>query len=566
MSTALNSSQGCFRISSATGDFETQDGDPVLPFGVNYWPASCGVEMWPQWPAAEIRADLDLVQRLGLNCVRFFLRWQDFEPHAGAYDETQFTHLAGLLQWHEDRGLLAHPALFVGYMSGGIFWPSWFDGRNPFSDPNLRKHAVAFAQKAAAVCSRFPRTVLALDLGNELGCLPECAAASPAAVKSWCADISAAVKRSFPGALVVSGSEQTQVNMDVGWRFGAQPGCDFYSMHTYPVSAWHSLAFDGMTDPLGQSLLPFYVKCARAFGPVVVQEFGTLLTRGVDECDAYLRAVLPACRAAGANGFLWWCLRDITFDGHPYDKFAFESQLGLVDARGEVKPALRYFLEFARQLRTGETFGINASTTPRAALYWPREYYARDNPRNPGNEPGVLSRQLAIAHYALTATGNLARVVSDLNQLAPDEALAVTGAKLTASETADLLAWVESGGRLLFHGPDALTWGEAMIRLLGAEPLDFRAPNPRRMQWDDTAWTFAHFPREIRLNVRLTQAQTLATDDLGEPFLFRHDLGCGRVIACLAEVDREFAAHSTERREHARWLRWYHSLFKALRA
>src|SRR5690606_31335763 len=123
MSADPKSNSGCFRVSTSTGDFETLYGDPVLPLGVNYWPASCGVEMWPQWPEAEIRADLDLVKQLGLNCVRFFLRWQDFEPQAGEYDETPFTRLADLLRWHEERGLLAHPALFVGYMSGGIFWP-----------------------------------------------------------------------------------------------------------------------------------------------------------------------------------------------------------------------------------------------------------------------------------------------------------------------------------------------------------------------------------------------------------------------------------------------------------
>ena len=552
-----------FRLNRVTGYFENAGGLRVIPIGVNYWPASCGVELWPRWPAAEIGADLDLVRSLGLNCVRFFLRWQDFEPVAGKFDEAMFGRLDEMLRWHRERGLLAHPTLFVGYMSGGIFWPEWFAGRNVFSDLALRARAIVFAEKAAAVCARYTETVVAIDLGNELGCLPECALARPAEIASWCADLTAAIRRHFPGALVVSGSEQTQVNMDTGWRFGAQRGCDFYSMHTYPVSTWHSLVFDGMTDPLAQSLLPFYVKCARAWGPVMAQEFGTLLTRGQAECDAYLRAMLPACWRAGANGFLWWCLHDITFTGHPYDKFAFEGSLGLVDANHQVKPSLRYFIEFAQTLLAEDALTSTVTTTG-VAVYWPREYYARDNPRNPGNDPGTLSRQLAIAHFALSELGTEPRVTRRVAQLAPADTLVIPGAKLTATETAELATWVRDGGRLIFHGPDALTWGAAMENLLGAEPLDFRAPLAREIAWDDTTWRFTQFPREIFLKTRLTTAQVLANDDHGDPLLFRHALGQGAVVTCLADVDKEFAATSNQREGRDRWFHWYRSMLTAL--
>ena len=551
---------GRFRLDPHTGGFVNTAGHPFVPFGVNYWPGSCGVELWSAWPEAEIRADLDVVAALGLNTVRFFLRWQDFETAPGVYAEASFDRLDALLRWHRERGLFAHPALFVGYMSGGIFWPEWFQGRNLFSDPELRARGAAFAEKAASICARYPETVLAVDQGNELSVLPESAAARPADVAAWCSAISAAIQRGFPGALVVSGSEQTQVNMDVGWRFGAQPGCDFYSMHTYPVSAWHSLPFDGMTDPLAQSLLPFYVKCARAWGPVMVQEFGTLLTRGEAHCDAYLRAVLPASRQAGANGFLWWCLRDISATGHPYDKFPFEGQLGLVDAAGKIKPALRYFLEFTRGL---------AATTPAPspatiAVYWPREYYLRDNPRNPGNDPGVLSRQLGVAHFALTAIGKETGIVRSPSAMAPDGILVIAGARLTGEEIDELIVWVRGGGRLIWHGPDALAWGAGLETLLGADPLDFRAPSPRTIPWLDRDWEFTLFPRDIFLEVRPITARVLAADAAGLPVLLRHSLGQGRVIFSLADIEREFALSSNRREQRDRWISWYRGVLAAL--
>lgn len=547
----------------AGGSFADRNGAPFVPMGVNYWPRSCGVEMWQAWPSDEIQRDLDLVADLGLNCVRWFLRWQDFETAPGRYDARMWKRLDQLLQWHRARGLWAHPALFVGFMSGGIFWPEWHRGRNVFCDRVLRRRARAFSRRAAAVCARHADVVLAIDQGNELCCLPESSAASPEDVSSWCMDISAEIKAAFPGVLVISGNEQNQVVNDTGWRFGAQRGCDLYSMHTYPVGAWHSVPFDGMTDPLGQSLLPFYVKCARAWGPVMVQEFGTLLTRGAEACSRYLRAMLPAAREAGANGFLWWCLRDIAATGHPYDKNAFEGQLGLVDAAGRVKPGLEAFLEFARAGGKSPGGSRSRAATP-VALYWPKEYYPRDNPRNPGNEPAAQSRQLAIAHHALETAG--CEVTLQRAPATGEAVLVIAGAKLTAAEVAQVHAWVHAGGRLIFHGPDILTWGAGLEDLLGAEPLDFGAARRRSICAFGRGWNFHAYPREICPRVALRASARLVAAAADTPLVWTNRVGRGAVAVCLANVEAGLAAETCNpaRREH--WPRWYRGMLSLLAA
>jgi hypothetical protein len=542
----------------------TRQGRTIIPVGANYWPASCGVEMWQAWPEHEIQADLDLVASLGLNCVRFFLRWQDFEPAPGVYDHRMFDRLHRLLAWHRERKLLAHPSLFVGWMSGGIFWPEWHAGRNVFADPTLRRRAFAFAHKSAAICADFPETVLAMDHGNELCCLPDCQTASPADVMSWCGEVSAAIKRAFPDALVVSGNEQAQVNADRGWRFDRQAGCDFYSMHAYPFPGWHTLSFDGMADPLGQSLLPFYTKCARAFGPVLVQEFGTLLTAGRKQCDAYLRAILPACQAAGANGFLWWCLRDISAPGHPYNKNAFEALLGLVDEHGRVKPALSFFPAFARELSR------RGPVPPRPSgvgLLWPEEYYHRDNPSNPGNVPEDLSRQLAIANFCLDSLQCSPRIVrqADLATTPELHTVVIAGAKLTANEAAALVPWVHAGGRLIWHGPDALTWGPDVIRLVGATPVDFCAPSAQGVRVFGQRWDLQVFPRDVFLEVAPGSATIIARDDRQRPVLLSNQLGAGRVITCLALPESQFARESSAQTARSRWLDWYRGVLRLSR-
>ncbi len=533
----------------------TKHGRRVMPVGVNYWPASCGVEMWLDWPEAEIKRDLDSIKSLGLNCVRFFLRWQDFEPRCGHYQARSFSRLARFLSWCRDRDLMTQPSLMVGWMSGGIFWPGWKGPRNLFTDPLMRRRAGAFATRAAQVCGRFPGQVLAIDQGNEICCLPECLAAPPAAVTRWCRDFNAAIRRGFPGAVIISGNEQNQVIADTGWRLGAQPGCDLYSMHSYPNSAWHSLSFDGMTDPLAASLLPFYVKCARAFGPVMVQEFGTIFTTGRC-CDDYLRAMLPACWEAGANGFLWWSLRDFEANGHPYNKNAFEGPLGLVGPDDRVKTVLNFFSEFAASLPSRPVPALDQDDI---ALYWPRHYYLRDDPLNPGNDPRHLSRRLIIANYTLTRLGYRVGIVRGDRPLKDigARAIVIAGAALTSEEAIALTAWVKAGGRLIWHGIAVATWGEALNELVGASPADLRAPRAPGVKAFGATWDFKDFPSRTFLQVVPGDAQVPASDRERRPVILSHALGRGAVAACLAQPDDVFAAQSDERAARKRWLRWY---------
>lgn len=545
------------RFTIAQGYFQ-RDGERFVPMGVNYWPASCGVEMWQAWPEREISQDLSLVRRLRLNTVRFFLRWQDFEPAAGRYAGAMFRRLDQMLQWCAAEGIAAQPSLFVGWMSGGIFYPNWVTPGEMFRDRTLRQRAVAFAAQAAAVCSRHADTVLAVDQGNELCCLPDSARAMPAEVAAWCGEVSQAIRRAFPSAVIISGNDQGQICADNGWRLGAQPGCDCHSMHGYPYSGWHSVRFDGMTDPLAQSLLPFYLKCARAFGPVMLQEFGTLATADAPACSRYLRGMLPNAAAAGANGFLWWCLRDIGARGHPYQKNAFEGGMGLVDARGRIKSGAQAFLDFARG-KPGRK-----PPAPAAWVYWPKEYYARDNPLNPGNEPRSSSRRMALAHFGLQSAG-LQVGVARWDQLPTPRAGAVVyvaGAALTAGEAAALAEWVRGGGRLILSGVSATAWGTEQAQLIGADLGDFRRPAALGVKALGARWDFRHFLGDVCPGVVLRAAQVLASRRR-VPLLLRHRLGKGCVVTSLPAAEDDFALLSDDPGVRSRWLRWYPAIVRA---
>ena len=63
----------------------------LIPVGVNYWPGSCGVEMWTRWPADEMRRDLDLVRTLGLNSVRFTYVGRTLSPGQAGTNRRPFS-------------------------------------------------------------------------------------------------------------------------------------------------------------------------------------------------------------------------------------------------------------------------------------------------------------------------------------------------------------------------------------------------------------------------------------------------------------------------------------------
>ncbi|WP_112787773.1 glycoside hydrolase 5 family protein [Geminisphaera colitermitum] len=594
------------------GYFRTPSDARFIPVGANYWPASCGVEMWQVWPEDEIFADLDLMASLGFNTVRFFVRWPDFEPRPGEYDATMLSRLLRLLDACVERGLRPQPSLFVGWMSGGTFWPSWkTDTQNLFADPGIIERAAAYARTITTHLKPFAAHLCGIDLGNELDALPDSSAATPAQVREWCRRMTGAIRDVLPDALILSGCDHQQVIADTGWRLGdsgagvppacrgvacdarardlmpgsanagfaseaptcghdaratsaAQPGIDVLTMHGYPVPTWHPVPCGGLSDPLTQSLLPFYVKCARAFGPVMLQEFGTILTStaAASHADAYLRAILPACQDAGANGYLWWCFKDIPARVHPYLKNHFESQLGLVDAEGRVKAGLEYFVEFARAAR----FAVAgfASEAPTVHLYWPRHYYLRDNPQNPGNDAREVSRRLIIADHLLQSAGERVGIVRG-DRTIPEGVgrIVIAGAFLALDEIEALQSWVERGGQLLWHGPDPLNWAGAMTRVVGAEIADYHAVTPTVVGLDagdanGSCFRFTCYPRGIRLEVVLRGARVLAADEEGHPLILQRELGVGAVTSVLADVEGSILDQwlcSTDATHH--WSAWY---------
>ena len=49
-------------------------------FGVNYWASHSGTDMWIKWDEAAVRQDFASLKEHGVQVLRVFPNWRDFQP------------------------------------------------------------------------------------------------------------------------------------------------------------------------------------------------------------------------------------------------------------------------------------------------------------------------------------------------------------------------------------------------------------------------------------------------------------------------------------------------------
>ena len=155
--------------------------------GVNYWPARTAMSWWSRFDREEVAADFARIAACGLDSVRVFLTWEDFQPTPNRVDRAMLERLVAVADLAGDLGLALIPTLFTGHMSGVNWIPAWALGgslgdrrfrvvsRGDVARPGLRNwytdaevgsaQALLAAQAAGALAGH--EAVWAWDLGNE---------------------------------------------------------------------------------------------------------------------------------------------------------------------------------------------------------------------------------------------------------------------------------------------------------------------------------------------------------------------------------------------------------------
>jgi endo-1,4-beta-mannosidase len=370
--------------------------------GINYWPRRSAMAMWERFDAGEIGEDFARIASLGIDSVRFFLRWSDFQPAAGHIDPVMLTRLERVMELIAQNGLAAMPTFFSGHMSGVNWLPSWtIDPATPsgrfrtLTERGESDHGIGDFYTGAlleAQCLhvrevghalRNHPSIAAWDLGNEFSNLRE--PTSQRDGVEWSKRLTHELEHAS-GKPVTGGIHGEDLTRDRNIRPSSM--CEpwaFATMHGYSVYS------DFARSRTDAAVVPFLAHVTATFSnkPVLFSEFGnptcppgkvspyervplpdepplalitpddpvyaTYACLNEVEMAAYATAVLERLHADGRLGGYWWCWADYADELRatpPFDRAPHELSFGIVRSDGSEKPVAVALSAFAAQGRS----------------------------------------------------------------------------------------------------------------------------------------------------------------------------------------------------------------------
>lgn len=333
------------------------------------------MQWWSRFDATVIERDFDRIAGAGMDSVRIFLLWEDFQPAPREIDGARVSDLKTVCDLASRAGLQLILTLFTGHMSGANWLPSWALGRaldpaprfpavsrgrptgrilrNWYSDPEVTAAQEWFCAEIAARLNGHP-AIWAWDLGNENSncCVPP----DRESGRAWLERTTGALRRGDPAHPITLGMHMEDLESDRNLRpADAAHYCDFLCMHGYPAYApW-------VRTPDDEQLLAFLAHVTRWLGggmPVLFEEFGApTIPDGTSLPDApyylqestaaaYYARSFAALHAAGAIGAMGWCYADYApaiWSEEPFEHAPHERYFGLWRPGGLPKPAVTAF-------------------------------------------------------------------------------------------------------------------------------------------------------------------------------------------------------------------------------
>ena len=337
--------------------------------GCNYWAGHAAVDMWREWRPEQIARELDTLKKLGIERIRIFPNWRDFQPleisrtvmnwprelllagkrlpdsGAGKYgvDETMLERMEQLLDFAHARNLTVDVALITGWMSGELFAPPAFAGRDLLTDPLVLYWQTALIH---AVVGRFKAhpAIAAWSPGNETNCMQKLHSRAEAA--HWMRSIADAIRTEDPVHPITSGMHSLQpasagrIDQE-GAAWTIQDNAEMFDLltvHPYPLCTPHCDVsrpdeFRNLFHAAAE--MTYYATVGKR--PCIVEEIGAFsqMFMGEETKYSYLKGALWNCWSHGCREFLWWCACSHTFANRdPYTWCALERELGLLDENG----------------------------------------------------------------------------------------------------------------------------------------------------------------------------------------------------------------------------------------
>ena len=362
--------------------------------GVNYWPRKKAMYWWSNFDAGEVHEEFAVIKEIGMDVVRLFLLWDDFQPEPTSVAKDKVENLVKVADIATENGLGLDVTFFTGHMSGPNWSPRWLLGGDlpPAAHSHWLRDVVSegkrtdegyrnmFHDEVALDASRLLlRTVVGAlkehpgiwmwNLGNEpdLFAWPNSSEEGAA----WVKEMVALIKDIDPKRPVTIGLHGDGLHRDNGLRIDkVYAQTDVAVMHSYPMyTPW-------ARQPLDPDFVPFTCALTAALSgkPVLMEEFGGCTAQpgepshtmkwtetngrerdqfmaGEEDFAEYIRQVLPKLQHSGATGAMLWCYADYIpelWDLPPCQNAQHERWFGLVRPDGSLKPHAKVIQEFAK--------------------------------------------------------------------------------------------------------------------------------------------------------------------------------------------------------------------------
>lgn len=347
---------------------------PIFVTGINYWPARKAMYWWKFYDPEEVRRDFALLKLYGIQMVRLFLTWEDFQPAPDLVDAHCLNDLIRTADLAYENQLQIMPTFFCGHMSGVNWIPDWAlhhieqvrrfpvfsQGRlshrlirNWYHDQMITEAQLFQITEVCRALTGHP-AVRVYDLGNESSncCIP----AERKQGREWLKLMCDCILDHHPGSDVTLGmhAEDLEENRNI-WPQDAACCCDFLCMHGYPFYlSWvppedvYVLPFLGiMTAWLGNKPVLFQEFGAPSQTDTVIERFDRAVPTPIwteEQAERYYQQAVRLLWEAGMLGVYGWCYADYHHDLYlypPLSENTHERYFGLTRWDGSVKPALR---------------------------------------------------------------------------------------------------------------------------------------------------------------------------------------------------------------------------------
>ena len=325
--------------------------------GVNYWASETGLKMWREFSADCVEKDFAAMADAGVNLIRIFPLWSDFQPvqwAAGSSNrplELVFTDGSplpekGVRRYGLDPVMLERfrcvadlaakynfkivVGLLTGWMSGGFFAPPIIANKNPGSDFTALRIEKMFIDGFVSYMKDHP-AIIAWEPGNECNCIAPFTAEES---WHWMSYITSAIRLADPSRPVYAGMHSGKNYNDRPFSLMVQGEfSDVLTTHPYPAftghcgksalnntpAVYHSTAETLMYRGVGKK--PAFIEEIGSFGRGYIAD---------ERSEKYLYTVLYSALVHGFGSVLWWC--GFSFgkcnSQYPYRWIAMERDLG----------------------------------------------------------------------------------------------------------------------------------------------------------------------------------------------------------------------------------------------